>query len=380
MLVFGLMSGTSMDGITAAAVEVGGEADNFSFDLLDWKTTSYSPCLKEELLEVTDNGSVGTICRLNIEVGKAFAKAAQDLQERLGTTPDLIGSHGQTVCHLPSGQERGSTYTLQIGDGDVIADSTSVETVSDFRMRDVAAGGEGAPLIPYVDWKLFRSEANNRCTLNLGGIANVTYLPAGGILSDITAFDTGPANMVMDYLMRELTDGRLQYDPDGNWAARGQVDEDLLNWLLSHDFIHKPPPKSTGRVDFGPRYAVKFKKRAERKGLSAQSMVATVNEFSARSVYENCSRWLGPIDELIVSGGGAENETLMSSLRKHFSCEINESTKYGVPAEPKEALGFAILAYETYRRKPANVPQATGARTRTVLGKISPTVEVNLDE
>jgi len=375
MLVTGLMSGTSMDGVTAVAAELEG-AEKVSYRLEDWMTVPYPAEVKRALLELVENGEMESLCRLNFAVGEAFAETAAALSDSVGESPDLIGSHGQTVCHLPSEEEGERTFTLQIGEGDVIAERTGVTTVSDFRVRDVAAGGEGAPLIPYLDWKLFRSPGKGRCMLNLGGIANVTYLPPDGDLEDLLAFDTGPGNMIMDYLVRDITDGEREYDEGGKGAARGEVDRELLDWLLAHPFLEKTPPKSTGRSDFGPHFVERYEEKALAKGLSSEDALATANAFTAQSVYRGCRRWLGQIDELIVSGGGTFNETLMESLEELFQPPVVKSSAYGIPVEAKEALGFAILAYETYRGVPSNVPAATGARHRTMLGKISPYNEV----
>jgi len=373
--VIGLMSGTSMDGITAALVKLVGENESFGFEMLDYETFSYPNKLKRRLLDLVDGGSVEELTRLNYEVGQEFASAANELRRRSKASVDLIGTHGQTVCHLPRKNDLENTYTLQIGEAAVIAEETGVTTVSDFRSRDVAAGGEGAPLIPYVDYKLLRSETEDRIALNLGGIANVTYLPANATLEAITAFDTGPANMVLDNLVRSFSNGEEEFDRDGQWAAQGSTDEKLLSWLMDREFIKKEPPKSTGRKDFGKDFAERVEQKGRSLNLSKSDLLATVTSFTAESVSYNCKTYLEGIDTVIASGGGTRNETLMDELSSRMEAPITTTEEFGLPPEAKEAAGFAILAYETSLGKPSNVPGATGAGRSVILGKISQVAE-----
>lgn len=371
MKVIGLISGTSMDGITAALVDISGE-DELKVDLLKYKTKPYPDKLKERLMNLTEGGNVESLCRANFQVGEQFSVAAQEIIESSGGKPELIGSHGQTVCHLPPTEKREETYTLQIGEPDVIAERTGITTIADFRIRDVAAGGEGAPLIPYVDFKLFQSDSTNRASINLGGIANVTYLPAGGTLDDVLAFDTGPSNMILDQLVRDLTDGEKEFDRGGKMASPGEVHEDLLSWLMDHQFIEKPPPKTTGRKHFGKKFSQKVLRKGRELELEDQDLLATVTAFTAESLKYNVDKHLGPIDELIIAGGGAKNDTLVGELKDRIGLPLKTTGDFGIPAEAKEALGFAILAYETHHGRPSNVPGATGAGRFVQLGKISP--------
>jgi len=378
MKIIGLMSGTSMDGITAALTAISESNNGISVDLLDYETRPYPEKVKRELLELTEGGDVETLCKVNFAVGEQFALAAESVIGN-GKEVKLIGSHGQTVCHLSGKRCGNSTYTLQIGEPDVIAERTGIRTIADFRPRDIAAGGEGAPLIPYVDYKLFQSESRNRVALNLGGIANVTYLPAGGEKEDVLAFDTGPGNMVIDQLVRKTTDGEKEFDEGGNIAAKGNVDEEFLAWLMDNSYVKKTPPKSTGRKDFGRSYAEEVEEKGRKLGLSSGDILASVTAFTAESVKYGCEKYLGGIDEMIAAGGGTKNDFLMQELRRRSGLKVVTTKDFGIPPEAKEAVGFAILAYETSRGKSSNIPGATGAKRFVPLGKISPG-EVDFNE
>ncbi len=386
MLVVGLMSGTSMDGITAALAEIrdrgpagSGSREEVHVRLVAFETVPFSKELRQRLMALVGSGTVGELCSLNFYLGELFAKAALRVIERAGLSPDdvdLIGSHGQTVCHLPRGLEALGEFsrssTLQIGEIDVIAERTGITTVGDFRPKDMAAGGEGAPLIPYLDWQLFRSGERHRVLLNLGGIANITYLPAGASLGDVQAFDVGPGNMLIDGAVRALTRRELLYDPEGQLAAQGRVCEGLMQTLLRHPFIRQAPPKTTGREDFGERFLAQVLDEARKRELSLHDILATVTAFTAEAVAINCQTFLGPIDELIVSGGGAHNRTLLRLLSEKLpNVLITTTDAYGIPVEAKEALGFALLAYQALHRRPNNVPRATGAKHPVIMGKIS---------
>lgn len=371
MRVIGLMSGTSMDGVTAALTDIELAQGEPKLDLVEYETFPYPDTLKVELMGLIEDGDLQGLCRLNFEVGERFAGAAKKLMKKAEEKVELIGSHGQTVCHLPPDETRAKTYTLQIGEPDLIAEETGVTTVADFRPSDVAAGGEGAPLIPYLDYRIFRSGRENRVTLNLGGIANVTFLPRECTIDEVAAFDTGPGNMVLDQLVRNYTEGKRDYDEDGKWAKRGTVNEDLLELLMQHPFIGKEPPKSTGRGDFGKGFAGEVLSTGKKMGLSREDVLATVTAFTAETVKKSCDMYLGKIDRVIASGGGTENNTLMRELRNRLSAEMVTSREFGIPSQAKEAVGFALLAYETNRGVPSNVPAATGAERRVILGKVS---------
>jgi len=236
----------------------------------------------------------------------------------------------------------------------------------------MAAGGEGAPLIPYVDYVLFASPEKRRVLLNIGGIANVTYLPAGADLGEIKAFDTGPGNMVIDQIVQKLSGGKLAYDVSGAMAAKGEINESLLKELMEHPFIKRKPPKSTGREEFGEPFAIWLLEEARERGLGLEDLVATVTAFTVESIVENCRRFLGPFEELIASGGGARNLTIMRWLAERLpGVKVTTTEEYGIPVQAKEAVGFAVLAYQALKKRPNNVPAATGAKNHVVMGKIA---------
>jgi anhydro-N-acetylmuramic acid kinase len=283
---------------------------------------------------------------------------------------DLVGSHGQTVWHQPGLKEvAGHRYrsTLQIGEPAVIAARTGLPVVADFRKADIAAGGEGAPLTPYLDHVLHRSPTAHRVLQNIGGIANLTYLPVGCGLDDVVAFDTGPGNMVIDAAAGRYTG--LSHDVDGELASTGKPDEALLNELLSHPYYARKPPKSTGREEFGEQYAAEVFRLAEARGLGAADTVATVTELTVESIARAYERHLsGPVDEVYVSGGGSRNPYLVERLRRRLDAPVHDYSRLGYPSEAKEALLMALLANEHVMSTPCNVPAATGAAKSVVLG------------
>jgi len=389
MLLVGLISGTSMDGITAALVEINQGTSNDELDLdvklLDWINKEYPTQVKEKLLVLREEGTAPEVCELNFLLGEYFAEAAMEVIEQTGIQPekiDLICNHGQTICHLPQrfvSSEFGVPSTLQIGESDVIVERTGITTIGDFRTRDMAAGGEAAPLIPYVDHVLFRSTTHSRVLLNLGGIANVTYMRASATLEDLVAFDTGPASMIIDGVVEHLTQGQKVFDENGAMAAQGQINELFLEELMKHPFIHLPPPKSTGREEFGKDFLNELLKKAEMAQLDGHDLIATVTAFSSASLVLNCQTFLGEFDELIVGGGGAHNQTLLKMVEERLEgVKILTTQSMGIPVEAKEAVGFAILGYQAFHGRPNNVPGATGAKHPVVMGKISPSHQKRL--
>jgi anhydro-N-acetylmuramic acid kinase len=309
-----------------------------------------------------------------------FAEAIIKLcrKSRIGlNTIDLIGSHGQTIYHNPEGRRFGKRIlrsTLQIGEPSVIAQRTGITTVADFRPRDMAAGGQGAPLVPFADYVLFRDKKRNRAIQNIGGIANVTYLPAGCQLHDIIAFDTGPGNMIIDHIVSLMSNGRKKFDRDGKIAARGTVNGRLLNNMLRHPFFSCHPPKSTGRELFGKEYCDTLYYHATRKKISPEDIAATVTAFTAVSIARSYRQFLPKMpDEIILCGGGAKNNTLIKMLRQETDkVKILISDELGISCDAKEAISFAILAYATIKGIANNVPSATGAEQSLILGKITP--------
>jgi anhydro-N-acetylmuramic acid kinase len=338
--------------------------------------------LREQILRLCrpESARLDDICHYNFVLGEIFARAVIRLCSQSGIplrTLDLIGSHGQTICHRPRGRGgRGGAVrsTLQIGEPSVIAQRTGVTTVADFRPRDMAAGGEGAPLVSYADYVLFGRNRRSRAVQNIGGIANVTFLPGRCRQSDVIAFDTGPGNMVIDGIMRLITGGRKRFDRDGRMATRGTVDARLLTELLRHPFLRRRPPKSTGREEFGAAFAEQIYRRATKKGLADADVVATVTAFTAATIARAYRRFLPALpEEMILCGGGARNSTLARMLRTELpEVRMLRSDDFGISADAKEAISFAILAWATIKGFANNVPSATGAEKPVVLGKIIP--------
>jgi anhydro-N-acetylmuramic acid kinase len=376
--VAGLMSGTSADGVSVAIVDLGPGG----VKVLTFGTFPYPLALRQAVLDLSQpkSGRVDDVCHLNFVLGEVFASALIKLARRAGVpldSIDLVGSHGQTIQHIPQGRvfgRRRVRSTLQIAEPAVIAERTAITTVADFRPRDVAAGGEGAPLVPYADFLLFGGSPVSRAVQNIGGIANVTYLPAGGDLSDTLAFDTGPGNMVIDSVVSRATSGRLRYDRDGKLAARGKVEPGLLAELMRHPFLRRRPPKSTGREEFGSQFAEAVYRRARGRGVSPLDILATVTAFTTRSIAQAYGCYLPRgVEEVLLCGGGARNRTLVRMLSAELEpARVRMTDEFGVPVEAKEAVSFALLAVATIRGEPGNVPRATGARRPVVLGKIVP--------
>jgi len=374
-LVIGLMSGTSGDGVDAALVAVHGVDLETRPRLLAHTTVSYPPAVRKLVLALRLDVPATKLARANFLLGELFAEAALEVARLAGVEISqvaLIGSHGHTVTHLPEPKPffgRPVAATLQIGEPAVIAERTGVTTVADFRPADVAAGGQGAPLVPYVDYILFRHESRGRIALNTGGIANITWLPPGCALEDIVAFDTGPGNMVLDVVARALL--RRPYDPDGRVAARGRPLPGVLSSLMKHPYFSRKPPKSTGREVFGLAFAEKILRKAPI--AKPPDVLATALELTVRTIADGCRPFMGDCREVIASGGGCHNKTLMSRLAEAIApVPLKTSDEFGIPADAKEAVAFAILANETAAGRPTNVPSATGASRPVVLGKITP--------
>jgi len=388
MNVIGLMSGTSADGIDAVLAEISGTADSpqmrqIAFESLQWGRE------EREIIEllIAGRGDAQTVSRAGFMLGKQFAEAAFQVVEKSGLTLeeiDLVGSHGQTVWH-EVGEGGTVQSTLQIGEAAVIAEKTGLTTVADFRVADVAAGGQGAPLIPIFDQFFLRPEAGSegcRAVQNIGGIGNVTFLPPEGRSDGILAFDTGPGNVLIDWAAAHATDGALHFDEDGELAARGRCNNGLVEGWLEHPYFRRHPPKSTGRELFSHALAARYSLVAARAGLSVEDFAATVTELTAASIAESY-RLFAPaqVDEVVVCGGGARNPVLVKRLKAQLAqrCERQFSVvRYGelsgIPGDEKskEALGFALLAWLAIQGKSGNVPACTGASGERILGKIAP--------
>jgi anhydro-N-acetylmuramic acid kinase len=332
--------------------------------LIGFQSTPYSASTRAAILAVSgeSGGSTKEVSRLNFHLGELYARAILRAVRRFGPV-DLVGCHGQTIYH------QGGKHTLQIGEAAVIAERAGVPVVSNFRARDIAAGGQGAPLVPYVDTLLFRHPRQARVALNIGGIANITVIPAGAAPEAVTAFDTGPGNMVIDALAREYSEGKLNYDRGGRIAASGGVDRALLDQLLDDPYYRRKPPKSAGREQYGAEFVARLKQ----SGLPPRDLIATATALTAATIAIGVRRALpGESFDLIVSGGGSHNPVIMGMLAGFLpGATLSTSTDHGIDADAKEAIAFAILARATWMRQPANLPSATGAKRAVILGDIT---------
>jgi len=376
----GLMSGTSLDGIDAALVEIIPQGKWPALKLLDFLVHPYPDALRQRLLRIQEpgGGQLQEVCKLNVLVGELFAEAATAVADKAGVPlPKIavIGSHGQTVCHLPSAPPQGKysqRSTLQIGEPSVIAERTGITTVADFRPRDIAAGGQGAPLLPYLHYLLFRDYPKPVLVQNIGGIANLTYISPGADLSEIVAFDTGPGNILIDGAAAELT--AQPYDPDGKEASRGRLSPSLLAKLLSHPYFRLSPPKSTGRDEFGRQMVEDICLESRQLGLPPQDVLHTLTRFTAKTIANAYRDFIFPqykVEEVLVTGGGSKNLTLFAMLAEELApIPVRCIDELGIETKATEAVGFAILAYQTMLGQPGNIPNATGAQHPVILGKI----------
>ena len=379
MLVAGIMSGTSVDAIDVAFVEISGGGRGIDVEVVGFQEIPFPEGVRKEVLEACDGmASAARISQLNILLGDLFAKALRRAGELTGVSLknlELVGSHGQTIHHQAEPTDLCGfpvASSLQIGEPACIARDTGVPVVADFRTADIASGGQGAPLVPYVDFLLFRHATVNRVALNIGGIANLTALPAGSDPAAVLAFDTGPGNMVIDRLVEEITGGREHFDRNGRMAMQGEADEGVLSELLSDPYYERPAPKSTGREQFGSVFAQRFLA----SGLSRESRVATATQLTVRTILMGVERLVlprMPVDELIVSGGGWHNPAIMQPLRERLpSTRVTSTDEFGIAGDAKEAVAFAVLAYETVNGRPGNLTSATGASRHVILGSITP--------
>jgi anhydro-N-acetylmuramic acid kinase len=415
MLVLGLMSGTSADGIDVALASISGAPPRLRAKLLDHTSSKFPTSLRKEILRVAEQQPItaGELSQLNFRLGEIFAEAALAACRKFRVSPKriaLIGSHGQTIFHQGAPAPyfgRATASTLQIGEPSVIAARTGITTVGDFRPADIALDGQGAPLVPYADYLLYRHEKLGRVSLNLGGIANVTVIPASAKPEQIIAFDTGPANMLIDALVSHFTRGRQRYDKDGRMAQIGRCIPAILDELMRDPYLRLAPPKSTGREYFGNTYLKKVLALGKRHRARPVDLVCAATIFTALSVIDALNRFVLPktkIHQLIVSGGGAFNPLVLAQLSAAFrdprapgtfpsvpsllvgeryvvplhreagpvtAIEVLPSSSFGVPEDAKEAFAFALLAYETFHQRPSNLPSATGAHAPAILGKIS---------
>jgi len=351
--VMGLMSGTSLDGIDVAVVDIETE----QIRPVAFRFTPYQPDVRTRILAVSNAFThTSALSRLNFELAELYAQALIGV----GVAGiELIGCHGQTVYHEGSN-------TLQLGEAAILAERTGIPVVSNFRARDIAAGGQGAPLVPFFDYRCFRHPSRRRVALNIGGIANITVIPAGAALSDVTAFDTGPGNMVIDQLMSEYTGGMQQFDRNGEIAGSAAPDPDLLRQLIADRYYGQTPPKTAGREQYG----VEFIARMKKSGAPFPVLIATASCLTAQTI----AKAVGPEPgDLIVSGGGVHNVHLLGLLRDALpNLTLSTTRDFGIDPDAKEAIAFALLAHETWHGRPSNVPGATGAKHAVVLGDLTP--------
>ena len=384
MIVAGVMSGTSADGINVALVRIQGRGFRSRFELLAHYEFPYPVNVRRAILATMNatSASVADLSRLHFLLGELYADAVRAAQRRARLECELVGCHGQTLYHQGSPAlflGRRIACTWQSGEAAILAAKIGVPVVSDFRPADMAAGGKGAPLVPFLDYVLYRPRRYGRIVQNLGGIANLTAIPPRALPQDVVAFDTGPGNMVIDAVMEELYGRR--YDRDGKVAASGRVLDGVIMRLLRAPFFRQKPPRTGGREEFGREYVGRFLQLCH--GASKADVIATATALTARSIADAVQRFVVPRfglrrkptnRQMIVSGGGAKNSTLMAMLRDAMAplaISLHFSDEFGLPAEAKEAVAFALLAHETWHRRPSNVPSATGAKRAAILGKIS---------
>jgi anhydro-N-acetylmuramic acid kinase len=372
MRVAGIMSGTSLDGIDVAVVDIRGK----KIEPVAFHSIPYPKTVREAILGVSNTMThTSAIARLHFFLGELYAEAVRETCRRRRiplNSISLCGLHGQTIFHEGAPVNylgRRVASTLQIGDASIVAERTGLWTISNFREGDIAAGGRGAPLVPLADYLLFRHRRIGRVALNLGGIANITVIPGGATREDLLAFDTGPGNMVIDALVCRLTEGRQTYDRDGRIARRATAHDRMLASMMADPYFKLPPPKTTGREQFGQEFASGL----AATGLPLETLIATATEFTAQSVASAITSYGGAAREIIASGGGIHNRWLMRRLREHLpGFNVSTSADYGVDPDAKEAIAFALLAHEFVMNRPGNLPSATGARRAVLIGRSSP--------
>lgn len=370
MLAVGLMSGTSLDGVDAVLCEIEGVGDSTRIRQLDYRLTPYSAHTRTLIKEVCLDAQASTrkICSLNFELGAIFAQAVLELMQRNQVTSDqvaFVASHGQTIYHLPNPEPLEYKSTLQIGEAAVIAYQTGIQVISDFRVMDVAALGEGAPLVPFSEKILYGQKGKTIGLQNIGGIGNLTVIQD----DEVIAFDTGPGNMMIDEVMHRFFD--LPYDEDGRMAASGHIQKDILDELMAHPFVSQAYPKSTGREAFGPEFVAALINR--HPAIAPQDWVRTLTRFTAECIAAALSHLPRQLDQLIVGGGGVHNLSLMNDLRTLLDpIPVLTQEDLGFSSDAKEAIAFVILGNQTMHGQASNLPSATGAKRPVVLGKITP--------
>lgn len=383
--VVGMMSGTSVDGVDAALVEISGTDSEPKVKLLAFENKPYPPQVREKifLLFTPANATVDKVGYMNFLLGEIYAKSALSVIEKAGMKPeeiDVIGSHGQTIWHAPIPESPDGipvAYTVQIGEGSVIAERTGILTVSDFRVADMAAGGQGAPLVPFSEYLLYRREKETILLQNIGGIGNMTVMPAGAKPRDVFAFDTGPGNMIIDAVISAVTGGEKTYDAGGETAAKGKVCNALLDILKEEPYYRQPLPKTTGREHFGVQYTEKILSWWKENPIPVEDLLATVTDLTAYSIADAYERYVLPkyrASEIIVGGGGSYNATLLRFMKERFAphgVAVRTQEDLGLSSDAKEAVAFALMADCCMRGKANTLPSVTGAEHPAVMGKIS---------
>ncbi len=383
--VVGMMSGTSVDGVDAALVEISGTDSEPKVKLLAFENKPYPPQVREKIFSLFTpaNATVDKVGYMNFLLGEIYAKSALSVIEKAGMKPeeiDVIGSHGQTIWHAPIPESPDGipvAYTVQIGEGSVIAERTGILTVSDFRVADMAAGGQGAPLVPFSEYLLYRREKETILLQNIGGIGNMTVMPAGAKPRDVFAFDTGPGNMIIDAVISAVTGGEKTYDAGGETAAKGRVCNALLDILKEEPYYRQPLPKTTGREHFGVQYTEKILSWWKENPIPVEDFLATVTDLTAYSIADAYERYVLPkyrASEIIVGGGGSYNATLLRFMKERFAphgVAVRTQEDLGLSSDAKEAVAFALMADCCMRGKANTLPSVTGAEHPAVMGKIS---------
>lgn len=380
-LVIGLMSGTSADGVDAALCRITGHGTATKVEQLGFVFDPFDTKVREEILRLAGGreATAADFCRINFLLGRLYAETSLRLCRECGVEPkdiDLIGSHGQTLWHIPQPETfLGQTFrsTLQLGECSVLTETFGCPVVGDFRVRDVAAGGLGAPLVPYSEYLIYRSETKCIALQNIGGIGNITCLPPACKPEEVFAFDTGPGNMVMDAVYGAITHGEKRFDEGGAFAAKGRVHQSLLNLMMDDEYVHRQPPKTTGREYYGPAYVERIMVEAKAQHLTDEDLMATVTAFTAATIAYSVEHFF-PVkpDELIIGGGGSMNATLLKDIATVLpACKVMTNEQLGYDSNAKEAVAFAVLANEAIFAGCNNMPSVTGATKGVVMGKIS---------
>ncbi|HKO12687.1 MAG TPA: anhydro-N-acetylmuramic acid kinase [Acidobacteriaceae bacterium] len=382
MIVAGIMSGTSADGIDVALVNIAPRRGPLAIEMLGHRAFPFPRALRQAILAAMNASSIAAaeLARLNWRLGLAYADALRDTVRATRIRPDLAGCHGQTIYHQGTPAPyagRRFACTWQLGEPALIAAACGIPVVSNFRPMDMAFGGQGAPLVPLFDYVYFAHPRRARVLQNIGGIGNLTVIPAGAPQQKVIAFDTGPGNMIIDALMQKLF-GK-PYDRDGRTAAQGEPVWEVVHAALKEKFFRQPPPKSAGREQFGADYAARLLAASRKRSRRPEDVIATATALTAMSIWQAFERWVHPLTgsapvDFVVSGGGANNAYLLKALRSmlsDYNCTVTTSESLGLPASMKEAAAFALLAYQTWRHQPGNVPSATGASRPAILGQIT---------